>query len=289
MISNFYHETIRKYVIIFGNMFDTIYVQRKDSSGNIVQTLRVPIRYGSMKSFLLMLREDPDKTREVGISWPRLSFEITGINLNTDRQLIASKKNVHKLATDGTRLKKQFVPVPYDFTFNLYVAAKQTDDAAQIVEQIIPYFRPEWTVPIHAIPSMQLRDNIPITLKSVDMSDPYEGVIDQDNPIIWTLTFSLQGALYGPTDTQGIIKRAQVDIYAPETNASLANGQVGEYARMGRVVSTPGLLANGSPTSNSAASIDYNLIQPDDDYGFATDYFNFVEGLRYNLKVGQDG
>ncbi len=138
----FYHETMRKVVVAFGTIFNNIHLVRKDNNGNIIQTMKVPLAYGPREKFLVRLREDADLTKQVAVTLPRIGFEIQGLSYDATRKLNRVQR-FKKVKTGTTKqLDTQYMPVPYNVDFQLYVMAKQSDDALQIVEQILPYFQP---------------------------------------------------------------------------------------------------------------------------------------------------
>jgi hypothetical protein len=257
--SSFYHGTLRKYVIVFGNMFNGIYVQRLDQSETVIQTLKVPIAYGPKEKFLVRLSQDPDLDQDVAISLPRIGFEMTGINYASNRKLPSTQKNVKISSTDNTSFSTQYIPVPYDIQFRMSIFVKNADDGTQILEQVLPYFQPEWTNNIKLLPSMDLTYDVPCILNDVSVQDTYEGDFSTRRSLIWDLNFTMKGYIFGPTSTSGIIRRVQVDFYDDLPPA------VGSE----RLIVEPGLTAAGAPTSNSALSIPANEINADDDYGFA--------------------
>jgi hypothetical protein len=258
--SSFYHGTIRKYVIVFGNMFNGIYLQRLDQSETVIQTLKVPIAYGPKEKFLVRLSQDPDLDQDVAISLPRIGFEMTGINYASNRKLPSTQKNVKISSTDNTSFSTQYIPVPYDIQFRMSIFVKNADDGTQILEQILPYFQPEWTNNIKLIPGMDLTYDVPCILNDVSVQDTYEGDFSTRRSLIWDLNFTMKGYIFGPTSTDGIIRRAFVDFHADLPPASPSE----------RVTIEPALTAAGVATSNNALSVPVDDINADDDYGFAT-------------------
>lgn len=279
MFSYFRHETIRKYVILFGTYFDDITVQRYNSANTRIQTIGVPLAYGPKQKFLVRLAEDPELSKDVAIQLPRMGFELQNIAYDPTRKLNSTQKNFYVSSTDKTVNKTQYTPVPYNFDFVLSIFVKNADDGTQIIEQILPYFKPEWSSTVNLIPEMNLKMDIPTILNSVDIEDTYEGDFISRRALVWNLNFTMKGYLYGPTSTSGVITRTQIDLH-PNTAITTS--------RTERIVTVPGLLANGSPTTNSAASISRNLIKSTDDYGFASNTFFFADGKRYNPRTGRD-
>ena len=206
----FYHSHIRKTVAVFGTLFNNISVQRKDANGTSVNNVKVPLSYGPKQKFLARLFEEPDlNAPEVAIRLPRMSFEITGMQYDTSVKLnkmnTIAQPNVHGQSTIRN-------PVPYIINFTLSVYAKNQDDALQVVEQIIPYFNPEYVVTIREIPSLNISRDIPIVLQSVNYSDDYEGDFTSRRVLIYTLDFTMKTFFYGPiTQNVGVIKDAIIN------------------------------------------------------------------------------
>ena len=161
----FYHETMRKVVVAFGTMFNNINIVRTNSSGVIVQSMKVPLAYGPKQKFLTRLREDPTLTKKVALTLPRIGFEIAGISYDQSRKLNSIQKlKKTNSSTDGKTLSAQYMPVPYNMDFELVVMAKNSDDALQIVEQVLPFFQPDYTLTINDMADMGIKRDIPIVL-----------------------------------------------------------------------------------------------------------------------------
>ena len=266
--ATFFHDTIRKYVILFGTLFNTIYINRTNSAGEVVQTMKVPLAYGPKEKFLVRNTQDPNLNKPVQIQLPRMGFEIRDIKYSPNRKLQTVQKNFKVLTNEPNKLQYQYVPVPYDITFNLYVMTRFAEDGSRIVEQILPFFTPDWTSTVNLIPSMNIAMDIPIVLDNVTLNDSYEGKIGEDRVIIWTLVFTLKGYIFGPIKKSKVIKFSNTEFYIPTTNTA-AQG-VGVTDPTLRVDIKPGLTANGTPTSNAAASVDYLEIDASEDYGYIT-------------------
>jgi len=279
MFEYFNHGTMRRMVIVFGSMFNDINVQRYDNNGNRIQTLAVPLAYGPKQKFLVRLDTDPNLDREVAISLPRMGFELTGITYDGTRKLNTTRKNTNVSTTDDTVNLSQYTPVPYNLDFVLSIFVKNADDGTQILEQILPYFKPEWNIEVNMISSMNIKMDIPTILNSVSFQDVYDGDYQSRRSIIWDLNFTMKSYFYGPVNTSGVITRSQIDI-RPEIAL--------DTPRVERLTLVPGLLANGSPTTDSSLSVDRNQINSGDDFGFAEDIFEFQDGKVFNPVTGQD-
>ncbi len=206
----FYHSHLRKAVAVFGTLFNNINVQRKDTSGSSVNNVKVPLSYGPKQKFLARLFEEPDlNAPEVAIRLPRMSFELTSLQYDTSVKLNKMNTLVKPNPFGQSTIRN---PVPYILTFELSIYAKNQDDALQIVEQILPYFNPEYTVTIKEIPSLNISRDIPILLQSVGYTDDYEGDFSSRRVLIYTLDFSMKVFFYGPINPdQGVIKDVTVN------------------------------------------------------------------------------
>ena len=210
----FYHETMRKVVVAFGTIFNNINIVRTNSSGEVIQSMKVPLAYGPKQKFLTRLREDPNLNKKVALTLPRIGFEISGISYDPSRKLNSIQK-VKKANTsaDGKTLSSQYMPVPYNMDFELVVMAKQSDDALQIVEQILPFFQPDYTITLNDNTAMGTTRDVPIILTGVTYSDEYEGSFEDRRVLTYSLTFTAKFYLYGPVTDQKVIKQVQVDQY----------------------------------------------------------------------------
>ena len=267
----FYHNTIRKYVILFGTLFNDIHINRVDTDRSVTRTIKVPISYGPKEKMLARLDADPNLNRPA-IVLPRMSFELTDLNYGPTRKLNTIGKIVAANPDDPNSAKFQYTPVPYDFNFILSIAVKNADDGTRILEQILPFFTPNWSSTVDLIPELGIKLDVPIVLNAVSSEDTYEGNFEERRSIVWTLSFTMKGYIFGPTRPTGsgtapIIKLANVNFYDTSTYTNI-NDAVGNLDVVESVVITPGLLANGSPTSNAAASVSSDLINADDNYGY---------------------
>jgi hypothetical protein len=212
----FYNETTRKYVALFGTMFNQIKIKRKDNSGTEVHSQIVPLSYAPFQKVLSRLNEDPDllNSRRTAIQLPRMSFEITSFLYDPSRK-IASTHKMRKESKAEVDSSKSFMyaSVPYNIEFSLYIMTKYSEDATQIMEQIIPFFTPDWTVTAKMVPDLDPVD-IPIILNSVTTEDLYEGDYVERQSILYTLNFTLKGWYFGPEKQKKVIKFVDVDMAA---------------------------------------------------------------------------
>lgn len=283
---NFYHETLRKYVIIFGTLFNDIVISRLDSKGNRVQDIKVPLAYGPRDKTIARLEQDPSFEREVAITLPRMSFEMTNLQYASERKLNTIRKNVY-ISDDKSKVKRMYQPVPYDIVFELNIFTKYVEDGTKIIEQILPFFTPEFTVTANILPSMNWTTDIPIVLESVNMQDTYENDFDTRRALIYTLTFNMKAQLFGPTTNSAIIKQANTRFYVDTSktfanthpsNTVVASVNTSINSLHNRTTITPGLLANGSPTTNASLSVASSEIDADDNYGYIVNVEEFFDG-----------
>ena len=210
----FYHETIRKVIVAFGTMFNNVQLVRKDNDGNIIQTMKVPLAYGPRQKFLVRLNEDADLSKAVAVTLPRIGFEIQNLSYDPARKLNRVQKFKKIKTGKSNTLESQFMPVPYNLSVQLYVMAKQSDDALQIVEQILPFFQPDYTLTVNDMTDMGIKRDVPIVLNSISYEDNYQGDFETRRALIYTLDFTAKFYLYGPVTSSSVIKTVQVDQYA---------------------------------------------------------------------------
>ena len=208
----FYHQTIRKYVALFGTLFNDINIEKKDSGGNVLSRQKVPIAYGPKQKFLTRINQDASLDRQVAIQLPRLGFEMTGMAYDPVRKLNTMGSLTHKETINGNRnVKKMFNPSPYIFDFSLYAFVENAEDGTQILEQILPFFTPEFNVTVNIITDMGISIDIPIVIQSATSEDSYEGEFSARRTIIWTISFMMKGFIYPDIKSgQSIIKTIEV-------------------------------------------------------------------------------
>jgi|TARA_B100000809_G_C15111962_1_gene520956 hypothetical protein len=188
-----YHGLVRKYVAVFGTIFNDISIQRRNSSGNVTETIKVPLAYGPKQKFLTRISGDANLDKKVGMQLPRMGFDMTSMSYSPERMLHPLHNRAARFEGETGIVKS---PVPYDFAFALNVYVKNADDGTQIVEQILPFFQPDFTVTINALPTMGIKIDLPIVLGGVNVEDSYEGDFLSRRALIWSLDFTLKGYLY---------------------------------------------------------------------------------------------
>ena len=261
----FYHETIRKIIVAFGTTFNNIQLVRKDGSGNIIQSMKVPLAYGPREKFLVRLRSDADLSSKVAVTLPRIGFEIQNLTYDATRKLNRVQKFKKVNAGNNTRsIDTQYMPVPYNLDVVLYILAKQSDDALQIVEQILPYFQPDYTITVNDMADMGIKRDIPIILNGITYEDSYEGDFEQRRALTYTMNFTCKFYLYGPVTSSNIIRTVQADQFADLPDKSPKREQ--------RLTVTP------DPVSADA----------DDDFGFNEVSSFFTDAKTFNPVTGED-
>ena len=214
----YYHEIIRKTIIGFGTLFNDIFIKHENADDTTLDETKVGLAYGPQQKFFAKIREQANLTKAVAITLPRMSFEMTSIQYDATRK--SGITQTFK-ASDGTNLKKVFMPVPYNIGFELSIFSKLNDDALQIIEQILPFFQPSFNITINLVSSIGEKRDVPIVLDNISFRDEYEGDFTTRTALIYTLQFTAKTYLFGPVaDTSdGLIKKVQVD-YAADTAAS---------------------------------------------------------------------
>lgn len=268
--STWYYGTLRKYIILFGTLFNNIYINRQLTNGETVQTIRVPLTYSPKEKMLARLKGDPNLNRPVAMHLPVMSFEILGMEYDPSRKLNTVNKFVNVKSPDKSQQKFQYNPVPYNIEFNLSIMVKNAEDGNRILEQILPYFTPEWTATLNLVPEMGIKLDVPVILNSVDMQDTYEGDFIERRAMTWTLSFILKGYIFGPVKKQKIIKFANTNLYI--SGANNISDDIGNVVYSESIKVSPGLLANGSPTSNAELTISADEITLEDNYGFIIEF-----------------
>ena len=262
----FYHETMRKVVVAFGTMFNDINLVRKNNAGEVTQTMKVPLAYGPKQKWLTRLDQDPSLASAVAITLPRLGFEIGSLTYDPTRKLnrVQKFKKVKSSSSNANKLDTQFMPVPYNMDITLYAMAKNSDDALQIVEQILPFFQPDYTLTLNDMADMGIKRDVPIILNDVGYEDNYQGDFESRRAIIYTMGFTTKFYLYGPVTSSSVIKTVQVDQYTD--------------------------LPAVTPTREQRYSVTPNPVSADadDDFGFSETSSFFQDAKNFDTTSGSD-
>jgi len=264
--THFYNEGLRKLTIAFGQIFNNVVIQNTSSTGAVTKRFRVPLAYAPKEKFLVRLEQQANlqRDREVAITLPRMGFEITGLSYDASRKINKMQKTIRvKTGETGKKMNYNYAPVPYNINFSLYSFTATAENGLQIIEQILPFFQPEYTVTMNVVPELDIKRDIPIIINSVNYEDTYNGEFTQRRAVIYTLSFTAKTYLYGPMTNQGVIKKVQTDLGA-DTEPKLARDE--------RIIVVP------NPTTADG----------DDDFGFTTSLSFHTDGKRFNPTSGND-
>ena len=209
---HFYHATMRKSVAVFGTLFNNMNVIRKDGSGGILSQIKVPLAYGPKQKFLARLDQEAGFDAPLAIKLPRMALEITSLEIDDTQKLQKKNKIVETHASDITKRKTISHYTSYNIGMSLYILTKNQDDGLQLVEQILPYFQPDYTVTIKPVDNFDLKQDVPIVLDSVSIDDQYEGEFTERRVLTYQLDFTMKMKFYGPTADVGLIREINVDI-----------------------------------------------------------------------------
>lgn len=211
--NHFYHGLLKKYTIVIGSLLDGVDVVRYNPDQTEGSRVRVPLSYSKKEKWVRRLMEEIGSLdRQPAITLPRMAFEMTNMYFDASRQLSNKRYFAFISENSGDSKLKVMMPMAWNFDFKVYVAAKTQEDMLQIIEQIVPFFTPDYTVAIRGLKNPNIGFDIPITLNSVNMSDNAEGGFEERRVIMWELDFTLRGYLFGPVKERGIIKTIDVKI-----------------------------------------------------------------------------
>lgn len=219
--NHFYHATTRKAVAIFGTLFNNLKVIRQDGNGNVLNQIKVPLAYGPKEKFLARLDSTTGADASMAIKLPRVAFEITNLSLDSTQKLQKRNQVIENHGTDSNKKKTLNHIVAYDIGMTLYILAKNQDDGLQIMEQILPYFQPEYTVSIKPVDGFTYKQDVPITLTSVAIQDDYEGDFLTRRALVYQLDFNMKMKYFGPTKDQGVIKEINIDLNQDLSGANI--------------------------------------------------------------------
>ena len=274
----FYHEIIRKTVIAFGTLFNDVHIRHQDAAGKDINEMKVPVSYGPRQKFLARIQQQPDLNKATQITLPRMSFEVNNITYDPSRKTGVTQTFKVK---DGKQVKKVFMPVPYNLGFELNILTKLQDDSLQILEQVLPFFQPGFTLTIDLVNSIGEKRDVPMVLDSINFSDDYEGNFETRRALIYTLNFTAKTFMFGPVadSTDGLIRKVQLDYYT-DTNTRTASREM-RYT----------VAAKAKKDYNEDTVIDqYDdpLIPPGDDFGFTETSTFYGDSKDYSPTRKED-
>lgn len=242
----FYHEHLRRYIVVFGTMFNNIVVSRKTSAGVVDKRIKVPISYSPRDKLLARIETDPNLRKPDAVSLPRMGFEMTSMTYAGERKLTTVKKFT-AAGTNGSNRTIMYAPVPYDVNFQLSIMVKNAEDGTQILEQILPFFTPEWTNTVQLIDDMDIKLDIPLVLVSVSSDDTYDGDFETRRALVWTLDFTMKCYFFGPIKSKKLIKLANVNFFIDGFDTEIGTSNTA----VERVTIQPGLI----PTANLTGTV----------------------------------
>ncbi len=209
-LPHFYHKSIRNVVLVFGTLFNEIQVLRRDADDSELQRFTVPLSYSSKEKWLARLRQGTQLEGEetvVQISLPRMGFELTNISYDPQRKHITTTQRKVCDPDNPDVLLTSFAPVPYDIELSLYIMVDKQEDGLQIVEQILPFFSPGFTISIKSIEGLYDSVDVPFILNSTTIEDNFEGDMTTRRVILWTLTFTAKAQIFGAVNKGGVIRK----------------------------------------------------------------------------------
>lgn len=273
--NHFYHRLTRKYVAVFGSLFNKITIKRYDKDGVEIQSMPVPLSYGPWQKFLARIQSDPELNRRYATLLPRMSFEIDSIAYDQERR----SSQLNKLTlTDANGKNFVYNPTPYTLNFSLNIIVAHIEDGTQIVEQIIPFFQPGFVSQVHLLEGLDAPVDISVDLVSVSSEDAYDGQYEEVRMIRWTLNFTMRGFYFGPTKTKKVIKFIDVKMKIRERRDFEDKEYLGSLITL-----QPGLDADGNPTTDIDETILYEEINIDDNWEMLTQIHGFDELLALDL------
>jgi hypothetical protein len=222
MFEYFYHEILRRTVIAFGSLFNNIDIKHVNNDDQIVSVIKVPLSYGPTQKFLARLNQSPNLNKPIQITLPRMSFEFIGLTYDSTRKSTTTQTFTAKSVEDGTETKKAYLPVPYNMQFELSIMSKLNDDALQIIEQILPYFQPAYTMTVDLVDTINEKRDIAVVLENITMQDDYEGDFTTRRVLTYTLRFTVKTYLFGPVSsaTRDIIKKSTISYIGGDLTSS---------------------------------------------------------------------
>ena len=307
--TTYYHETIRKYVAVFGTLFNDINIQRRNSAGVITEQVKVPIAYEARDKLILRTRAGV-ADGSVAATLPRMGFVMNGITYDGTRKLNTVGQVFAANTASSSNLLKQYNPVPYNFDFVLTAMVDNAEDGAQIFEQIVPFFTPEFTVSVTLIADMNIKPDIAIVLNSTSTEDSYEGELTVRREIIWGFNFVMKGYIYPDIKSGTVTKEVIVNLRTPAdeaevpeyiiledstdftTNYLLLDADAGSPTATGNMK----FITETSSTGTGAAGIKTRLtvtpgpgdVTANDDFGYTESFEYFDDNIDTNLGTGLD-
>ena len=255
--TQFYNQAVRKTVISFGTLFNNIEL-KKIVDGQVKETEKVPLAYGPKQKFLYRLQGNPTDGRKVAITMPRMYFEMTGIDYDASRKTPATQKYKTVINDEGKEVRTQYVPVPYNISFEVGILAKSQDDGLQILEQILPFFQPSFSMSIKFIPDMDEVRDVAIVLNSVDFEDDWEDDFTTRRSITYSMQFTAKSYIYGPYTKADVIRKSRIIETIGDTTVNKRHVELSYTPKAKTDINQDG----------QVTAADDALVTADDDFGF---------------------
>ncbi len=255
--TQFYNQAVRKTVVAFGTLFNNIEL-KKTVDGQVIETEKVPLAYGPKQKFLYRLQGNPTDGRKVAITLPRIYFEMTGIDYDAARKTPATQKYKTVINDNGKEVRTQFVPVPYNISFEVGILCKSQDDGLQILEQILPFFQPSFSMSLKFIPDMDEVRDIAVVLNSVDFDDDWEDDFSTRRSITYSMQFTAKSYIYGPYTKADVIRKSRIIETLGDQNVNKRHVELTYTPKAKTDINQDG----------QVTAADDALVTADDDFGF---------------------
>tara|TARA_R100001510_G_C7640718_1_gene198381 strand:- start:577 stop:1575 length:999 start_codon:yes stop_codon:yes gene_type:complete len=296
MFEYFYNEILRRTIISFGTLFNGLTIKTTNSDEDVVNITRVPLAYGPTQKFLARLEQQADLNKATAMTLPRMSFEFTGLTYDPSRKVSTVQQFVVKNPDDESEIKKAYMPVPYNMSFELAIMTKLNDDALQIVEQILPYFQPSYNLTVELVGSINEKRDIPIVLENITMQDDYEGDYTTRRVLLYTLRFTAKTFMFGPVSsaTKDIIKTAKINYISGDSRSTIRDITYSATPRAikdytGEIQTTITEDLTTSTRAFDVADASGLTAKTYIDIEGEELFINSITGNRLNVKRGQDG
>ena len=255
--TQFYNQAVRKTVVSFGTLFNNIEL-KKTVDGQVIETEKVPLAYGPKQKFLYRLQGNPTDGRKVAITLPRIYFEMTGIDYDASRKTPATQKYKTVINDNGNEVRTQYVPVPYNVSFEVGILCKSQDDGLQILEQILPFFQPSFSMSLKFIPDMNEVRDVAVVLNSVDFDDDWEDDFSTRRSITYSMQFTAKSYIYGPYTKADVIRKSRIIETIGDTNVNKRHVELSYTPKAKTDINQDG----------QVTAADDALVTADDDFGF---------------------
>ena len=255
--TQFYNQAVRKTVVSFGTLFNNIEL-KKTVDGQVIETEKVPLAYGPKQKFLYRLQGNPTDGRKVAITLPRIYFEMTGIDYDAARKTPATQKYKTVINDNGNEVRTQYVPVPYNISFEVGILCKSQDDGLQILEQILPFFQPSFSMSLKFIPDMNEVRDVAVVLNSVDFDDDWEDDFSTRRSITYTMQFTAKSYIYGPYTKADVIRKSRIIETIGDTAVNKRHVELSYTPKAKTDINQDG----------QVTAADDALVTADDDFGF---------------------